>query len=160
MKQRHLYILAVLFAWLMPEGVWADDGVLRDSQTKDTIVIDPIYGLTSGSFLGSNPSGAYQRVNDVDAKWGIPNNSYVSFDPTTTTTNIYGTFHSNEVEPGMKYKLQVVFAPETREDKEQIRGKVNISIENKSDGSEKVLATGFSISAQMISLSLVSSPPV
>ncbi len=147
MKQRHLYILAVLFAWLMPEGVWADDGVLLDSQAKDTIVIDPIYGLTSGSFLGSNPSGAYQRVSDVDAKWGIPNNSYVSFDPTTTTTNIYGTFHSNEVEPGMKYKLQVVFAPETREGKEQIRGKVNISIENKSDGSEKVLATGFSISA-------------
>ena len=137
----------MLFAWLMPEGLWADDGVLRDSQAKDTIVIDPIDGLTSGSFLGSNPSGSYQRVSDVDAKWGIPNNSYVSFDPTTTTTNIYGTFHSDKVEPGMKYKLQVVFAPETREGKEQIPGKVNISIENKSDGSEKVLATGFSISA-------------
>ena len=138
MKQRLLHILAVLFALLMPEGV---------SQAKDIIVIDPIDGLSSVSFSGDEPSATYQRVSDVDAQWGIPNNNYVCFEPTSTTINVYALFHSDKVEPGMRYRLQVVFAPETREDKGLLPCKVNIDVQDGSNNSIKSLTAGFPASA-------------
>ena len=138
MKQRFLHILAVLFALLMPEGV---------SQAKDIIVIDPIDGLSSVSFSGDEPSVTYQRVSDVDAQWGIPNNNYVCFEPTSTTINVYALFHSDKVEPGMRYKVQVVFAPETREGKGLLPCKVNIDVQDGSNNSIKSLTAGFPASA-------------
>lgn len=138
MKQRLLHILAVLFALLMPEGV---------SQAKDIIVIDPIDGLSSVSFSGDEPSVTYQRVSDVDAQWGIPNNNYVCFEPTSTTINVYALFHSDKVEPGMRYKVQVVFAPETREGKGLLPCKVDIDVQDGSNNSIKSLTAGFPASA-------------
>ena len=138
MKQRLLHILAVLFALLMPEGV---------SQAKDIIVIDPIDGLSSVSFSGDEPSVTYQRVSDVDAQWGIPNNNYVCFEPTSSIINVYALFHSDKVEPGMRYKVQVVFAPETREDKGLLPCKVNIDVQDGSNNSIKSLTAGFPTSA-------------
>jgi len=138
MKQRFLHILAVLFALLMPEGV---------SQAKDIIVIDPIDGLSSVSFSGDEPSVTYQRVSDVDAQWGIPNNNYVCFEPTSSTINVYALFHSDKVEPGMRYRLQVVFAPETREGKGLLPCKVNIDVQDGSNNSIKSLTAGFPASA-------------
>ena len=138
MKQRFLHILAVLFALLMPEGV---------SQAKDIIVIDPIDGLSSVSFSGDEPSVTYQRVSDVDAQWGIPNNNYVCFEPTSTTINVYALFHSDKVEPGMRYKVQVVFAPETREGKGLLPCKVNIDVQDGSNNSIKSLTADFPASA-------------
>ncbi len=138
MKQRLLHILAVLFALLMPEGV---------SQAKDIIVIDPIDGLSSVSFSGDEPSVTYQRVSDVDAQWGIPNNNYVCFEPTSTTINVYALFHSDKVEPGMRYKVQVVFAPETREGKGLLPCKVNIDVQDGSNNSIKSLTADFPASA-------------
>ena len=138
MKQRLLHILAVLFALLMPEGV---------SQAKDIIVIDPIDGLSSVSFSGDEPSVTYQRVSDVDAQWGIPNNNYVCFEPTSTTINVYALFHSDKVEPGMRYRLQVVFAPETREGKGLLPCKVDIDVQDGSNNSIKSLTAGFPASA-------------
>ena len=138
MKQRFLHILAVLFALLMPEGV---------SQAKDIIVIDPIDGLSSVSFSGDEPSVTYQRVSDVDAQWGIPNNNYVCFEPTSSTISVYALFHSDKVEPGMRYKVQVVFAPETREGKGLLPCKVNIDVQDGSNNSIKSLTAGFPASA-------------
>lgn len=138
MKQRFLHILAVLFALLMPEGV---------SQAKDIIVIDPIDGLSSVSFSGDEPSVTYQRVSDVDAQWGIPNNNYVCFEPTSSTINVYALFHSDKVEPGMRYKVQVVFASETREGKGLLPCKVNIDVQDGSNNSIKSLTAGFPASA-------------
>ena len=52
-------------------------------------------------------------IRNVDPSWNIPNNRYVRFDQQTTTMNHYVKYRSNKVIPGVHYKLQVKFAPET-----------------------------------------------
>ena len=52
-------------------------------------------------------------VTDVDDKWEVPGGKYVRFDQNTPTLNHFVTYRSNEVVAGMRYKLQLNFAPET-----------------------------------------------
>lgn len=52
-------------------------------------------------------------VTDVDDKWEVPGGKYVRFDQNTSTLNHFVTYRSNEVVAGMRYKLQLNFAPET-----------------------------------------------
>ena len=54
-----------------------------------------------------------QYVNDVDPSWSIPNNRYVRFTPQLATINPSVKYRSSEVIPGVHYKLQIIFAPET-----------------------------------------------
>lgn len=54
-------------------------------------------------------------VNDVDGKWGLPNNSYILFEPLNSAVNHYVDFDVHEsLGTGVKYKLEITFAPETR----------------------------------------------
>lgn len=56
-----------------------------------------------------------QLISDVDPSWNIPNNRYVRFEQLVATMNHSVKYRSNEVIPGIPYKLQVTFAPETRD---------------------------------------------
>ena len=54
-----------------------------------------------------------EKVTGIDTKWGIPGGKYIQFTPVITTTNHSFTYKSNEVIPGVRYKLCLNFAPET-----------------------------------------------
>ena len=56
-----------------------------------------------------------QVISDVNPSWNIPNNRYVRFEELVTTMNHSVKYRSNEVVPGIPYKLQITFAPETRD---------------------------------------------
>ena len=75
---------------------WADINKVKDYYYNDSIY------LAEGYF-----------ITDVDAKWGVPGGKYTRFLPTTATTNYRVTYRSNEAVPGVRYKLQFNFAPET-----------------------------------------------
>ena len=82
------------------------------------IVIDPfnrvdINKIWDPSYRDSVYLATCDSVTDVDAKWGVPGGKYTRFLPTTATTNYRVTYRSNEAVPGVRYKLQFNFAPET-----------------------------------------------
>ena len=64
-----------------------------------------------GTVRAPNP----ELVTNVDASWGVPNNMWVCIAPESQSVNPEVIFRSDEVIPGVNYKLQLTFAPETRE---------------------------------------------
>ena len=64
------------------------------------------------------PGTSFDVVSDVDAAYGVPNNSYLVCNPVVFTymTNVRSTVYFNltEAVPGVNYKLTVTLAPETR----------------------------------------------
>ena len=89
------------------------------------IVIDPfnrvdINKIWDPSYRDSVYLATCDSVTDVDAKWGVPGGKYTRFLPTTATTNYRVTYRSNEAVPGVRYKLQFNFAPETDADADSV----------------------------------------
>lgn len=68
-----------------------------------------------------------QLVSDVDESWGVPGNRYVRFNPYIPTTNNSVTYRSKEVIPGIRYKLQITFAPETDDEYNKKPTRVSIA---------------------------------
>lgn len=54
-----------------------------------------------------------EKVTNIDTKWGVPGGKYIRFTPYIVTLNHSFTYKSNEVVPGVRYKLCLNFAPET-----------------------------------------------
>lgn len=83
------------------------------------IAIDPLKGLAEVSTVKVQgeiiPAADATMVRGIDAKWGVPGNSYMLFTPVSATVNPIVTFRSAEVVPGTHYKVEIVFAPETKE---------------------------------------------
>ena len=85
--------------------------------TQREIVIDALNGIkeirkTADSSGDSITLASYELVT-TDDEWGIPGNKYVRYMPTTKNVNYAITYSSNEIVPGVRYKLQMNFAPET-----------------------------------------------
>lgn len=85
------------------------------------IVIDPfnVAEITRGfdstikdSVNLANPN----YIENVDEKWGVPGGKYVRFEPVIFTMNYSVTYRNDEVVPGVRYKLQLNFPPETDEE--------------------------------------------
>ena len=90
------------YTWMANRDIVIDPFDWADiDKTKDYSYIDSVY-LAEGYF-----------ITDVDAKWGVPGGKYTRFLPTSSTTNYMVTYRSNETVPGVRYKLQFNFAPET-----------------------------------------------
>lgn len=94
------------YTWLASREVVIDafDGLVGLSKYYDKTSKDSVFSSTA------------ERVSNVDPKWGVPGGKYIRFEPMITTVSPKITYRSNEVIPGVRYKLQVNFAPETDED--------------------------------------------
>ena len=65
------------------------------------------------------PQTSFEIVSNVDASWDIPSNSYLVCTPAVyegVTSNISASvyFNLSEAVPGIRYKLTITLAPETR----------------------------------------------
>lgn len=84
------------------------------------IVIDVPDGLTEVSTYQETgscdlfPTVSPDTITVDDDSLGIPGGKYIRFTPLRTTVNHSATFSSSEVVPGVRYKLEVSFAPETK----------------------------------------------
>ena len=76
--------------------------------------IDAIQGLFDIYMVGDAYAAQMSQIVNVDPKWGVPDNKYALFTPITNAVNPYVVYRSNEVIPGVHYKLELNFAPETR----------------------------------------------
>lgn len=85
------------------------------------IVIDPfgVAEITRGfdstikdSVNLANPN----YIENVDEKWDVPGGKYVRFEPFIFTANYSVNYRNDEVVPGVRYKLQLNFPPETDEE--------------------------------------------
>ena len=69
------------------------------------------------------PQTSFEIVNDVDASLEIPSNSYLVCTPAvyenSSNRNVSFYFNFSEAVPGIRYKLTITFAPETRYTPEQ-----------------------------------------
>ena len=54
-----------------------------------------------------------ERVENVDAQWGLPGDKYMRFLPIESGVNVRVAYHSDEMVPGVNYRVEVCFAPET-----------------------------------------------
>ena len=86
--------------------------------TQREVVIDAFDGLTD---IKKIPVTNFQTaipdsIDNVDAKWNVPGGKYIRFRPALNSLNIDVTYSSNEVAPGVRYKLILNFAPETEYD--------------------------------------------
>ena len=88
------------------------------------IVIDPYYGL----FECINCAGDWVQVIFPDASWNVPGGKYVLATPISSTVNPQIKYRSAEVIPGVSYKIQVIFAPETQSDN-TTPSKVNVDLD-------------------------------
>ena len=90
------------YTWIAQREIVIDafDGLVEVSKTRDS----------SGD---SVVVASVDRIDNVDAKWDVPGGKYIRFKPEFTTLNHSATYGSDEVVPGVRYKLQVSFAPET-----------------------------------------------
>lgn len=132
------------------EFLFIREGMNTGSEESGAIVIDVWDGVEEIS-TARNSSGDYvematpQWVEDVDASWGISNNSYVCFTAVNSNLNFDVRYHSDEVIAGEQYKLQIIFAPETREEMSQLPTKVNIYSglgEDKTELANKLVVSG------------------
>ena len=70
--------------------------------------------INSPEYIKSITNGQLDTlVTNVDEKWQIPGNSYMQFGPQKSTSNATVTYDVSEAIPGINYKMQIVFAPET-----------------------------------------------
>lgn len=82
------------------------------------IVIDPYQGIaeiskTWDTSYKDSVEMASPFVITPDKSWNVPGDKYVRFVPNYATVNPFVTYRSDEVIPGVRYKLQLNFAPET-----------------------------------------------
>ena len=82
------------------------------------IVIDPYQGIaeiskTWDTSYKDSMEMASPFVITPDKSWNVPGDKYVRFVPNYATVNPFVTYRSDEVIPGVRYKLQLNFAPET-----------------------------------------------
>ena len=91
---------------------------------RQEIVIDAFDDLKKVSTT-INASGeimstvSTDRISNDDAAWGIPGGKYIRFTPLLTTVNHSAMYNSMRVVPGVHYRLQINFAPETQYDDEE-----------------------------------------
>ena len=90
------------YTWLAHREIVIDpyDGIAEITKTWDTSDRDSI-------------ETASPYVVTPDKSWNVPGDKYVRFVPNDATMNPGVTYRSNEVIPGVRYKLQLNFAPET-----------------------------------------------
>ena len=90
-----------------------------DWMTKREVVIDAFDGLAETSQMVDNttrehvPDVQIDSVANVDASWNVAGGKYIRFTPKKITVNVSVTYRSYEVVPGLRYRLQLNFAPET-----------------------------------------------
>ena len=85
--------------------------------TNREVVIDAVDGLYRIDMVANaSYDSVYVAIADtiynVDASWGVPGGKYIRFTP-TMQLNPGITYRSNELIPGVRYRLQLNFAPET-----------------------------------------------
>ena len=76
----------------------------------DVAEISKVYNSAVGD---SSLTAMPDYVTNIDTKWDVPGGKYVRFTPVFATMNHSFTYKSNEVIPGVRYKLCLNFAPET-----------------------------------------------
>ena len=94
--------------------------------TKQKMVIDAFDGLKEVStYRDENyyyqPTVSPDQITVDDAAWGIHGGRYVRFTPLRTTTNNSATYSCAKVVPGVRYRLLIIFAPETVYDDEEAK---------------------------------------
>ena len=81
------------------------------------IVIDPFDVAEIDktiNILGDSISMASEkRFTNLDPKWGVPGGKYIQFEPNISSQNYGITYRSEELVAGVRYKLQLNFAPKT-----------------------------------------------
>ena len=77
--------------------------------THREIFIDPYDGIVECNYCNND----WVEVIYPDASWNVPGGKYVRATPRSATVNPEIKYHCAEVIPGVSYKLQVIFAPET-----------------------------------------------
>ena len=85
------------------------------------MVIDAFDGLVAvskviDSYHQDVETVTRDSVDNVDVNWNVPGGKYIRFRPVINTINHDVTYSSNEVAPGIRYKLVLNFAPETEYD--------------------------------------------
>jgi len=74
----------------------------------------------SGETTDSIEKAIAEKITGVDAKWQLPDNQYMRFSPNSENQSNYSlTYRSYEVIPGVNYRVEVVFAPETTVEKNE-----------------------------------------
>ena len=87
--------------------------------TKREVVIDAVDGLAEiTKYYDNNTNDSISTavadtIYNVEVKWGVPGNKYIRFEQIEYYTSEV-TYSSSEVVPGVRYKLQLNFAPETK----------------------------------------------
>ena len=82
------------------------------------VVIDAFDGLAEISEIWNSSTGedepiaTAESIGNVDASWGVPGGKYIRFEPTKPANNAV-IYKSDDVLPGLKYKLVIYLAPET-----------------------------------------------
>ncbi len=89
--------------------------------TQREVVIDAFDGLVDvskviDSYHQDVETVTRDSVDNVDVNWNVPGGKYIRFRPVINTINHDVTYSSNEVAPGIRYKLVLNFAPETEYD--------------------------------------------
>ena len=89
--------------------------------TQREVVIDAFDGLVAvskviDSYHQDVETVTRDSVDNVDVNWNVPGGKYIRFRPVINTINHDVTYSSNEVAPGIRYKLVLNFAPETEYD--------------------------------------------
>ncbi|UKK53224.1 hypothetical protein [Prevotella sp. E2-28] len=98
------YIPDAFYNWMVSREILIDPfDVAEISRVYDTTLRDTIETIEP------------ERITDVDAKWGVPGGKYIRFMPSVSTMNHSVNYRHSEVVPGVRYKLQINFAPETDE---------------------------------------------
>lgn len=67
-----------------------------------------------------------ELISNLNPSWGIPNNRYVCFTPTTNVSSFSVTYRVKSIKPGSKYKLHLAFSPETRDGYQGLPSKIGI----------------------------------
>jgi hypothetical protein len=97
------YIPDEFYEWMTKREVVIDafDGLAETSQMVDTTTYENV------------PDVQIDSVANVDASWNVAGGKYIRFTPKKITVNVSVTYRSYEVVPGLRYRLQLNFAPET-----------------------------------------------
>ena len=95
------------YTWMTKREIVIDafDGLAEIGNSKD---MDYYYSGDFVPYLATADS-----IDNVDAKWGVPGNRYIRFNPTKTALKVLVRYSSGEVVPGVHYKMLLNFAPET-----------------------------------------------
>lgn len=95
------------YTWMIKREIVIDafDGLAEIGNSHD---IEDYYSGDFVPYLATADS-----IDNIDAKWGVPGNRYIRFNPTKTVLRVLVRYNSGEVVPGVHYKMLLNFAPET-----------------------------------------------